>query len=340
MIKLCKLCVGVDVSEKELAVAYWDQDKPVTIGTYPNTPDGFQAIESKVAELLNATKADFVHLVMEPSGGYEQPFAYFAFQQDWKVSLPNPLRPKQWAKASGRRVKTDPQDAKNLAHYAFAQDPLPWKPLPEEVQQLEHLLNRQDDLMDMLQQEKNRAHSAEYKVNLHGAVSKDIAESISSLEGRIGAIQETIKEHLKANPHLAEYKKLLLSVSGIGERNVLYILVALYRWGILTDGKGDAKGLVAYLGLDPAPYESGSSVHKKARISRQGNRSLRSRLYAGALGGVGGNNPLRAFYQRLVGRGKPKKLALVAAARKILVWAWAVFKSKTPFDAARFDNIH
>ncbi len=335
-----KLCVGVDVSEKELTVAYWNQDEPVLIGTYPNTDDGFCAIGKKIEELLNATQGDFVHLVMEPTGGYEQPFAHFAFQQGWRVSLPNPLRPKQWAKAMGKRAKTDPQDAKNLAHYAYAQDPLPWKPLPEEVQQLEHLLDRQDDLMYMLQQEKNRAHSAEYMVNPHEAVTKDMAESISSLEQRIGVIQEAIKEHLKANPHLDEQKKLLLTVSGIGERNVLYILVSLNRWGILTDGKGDAKGLVAYLGLDPAPYESGTSVHKKARISRQGNRSLRSRLYLGALGGVGGNNPLRAFYQRLVGRGKPKKLALIAAARKILVWVWAVFKSNTPFDATRFNNIY
>jgi transposase len=335
-----KLCVGVDVSEKELTVAYWNQNESVLIGTYPNTDDGFCAIGKKIEELLNATKADFVHLVMEPTGGYEQPFAHFAFQQGWRVSLPNPLRPKQWAKAMGKRAKTDPQDAKNLAHYAYAQDPLPWKPLPKEVQELDHLLNRQDDLTYMLQQEKNRAHSAGFIVNPHEAVTKDMAESISSLEQRIGMIQEAIKEHLKANPHLDEQKKLLLTVSGIGERNVPYILVTLHRWGILTDGKGDAKGLVAYLGLDPAPYESGTSIHKKARISRQGNRSLRSRLYLGALGGVGGNNPLRAFYQRLVGRGKPKKLALIAAARKILVWAWAVFKSNTPFDATRFENIH
>jgi transposase len=336
-----KLCVGVDVSEKELTVAYWDLDKPVFIGTYPNTHGGFQAIRRRIEELPNATEADaFVHLVMEPTGGYEQPFAHFAVQQGWRVSLPNPLRPKQWAKAMGKRAKTDPQDAKNLAHYAFAQDPLPWKPLPAEVQQLEHLLNRQDDLLDMLQREKNRAHSAEYMVNPHEAVSKDMAESISNLEQRIGVIQEAIKEHLKANPHLGKQKKLLLTVSGIGERNVLYILVALHGWGVLTDGKGSAKGLVAYLGLDPVPYQSGSSIHRKARISRQGNRPLRSRLYVGALGGVGGNNPLRAFYQRLVGRGKPKKLALVAAARKILVWAWAVFRTNTPFDVTRFNHIH
>ena len=105
----------------------------------------------------------------------------------------------------------------------------------------------------------------------------------------------------------------------------------------MTDGKGDIKGLVAYVGLDPKPHESGTSVRKRAGIFRQGNRPFRSRLYMGALGGVGGNNPLRTFYKHLVGRGKPKKVDLVAAARKILIWSWVVFNTNTPFDATRFD---
>ncbi len=335
---MTRFCVGVDVSEKELAIAYWEHDKSVFVGTYPNNQDGYSAIKVKIDEL---NKADaIVHLVMEPTGGYEQPFAHFADKQGWKVSIPNPLKPKQFARMIGKRTKTDPQDARTLAHYAFVQEPPTWKPLPKEVQELEHLLNRQEDLSDMLRQEKNRLHSAEYSVNIHSAVIQDIKETICSLEQKISAIQSAIKEHLKANSHLDEQKKLLLTVSGIGEKNVLYILVVLHRWGVLTEGNGDSKGLTAYLGLDPAICESGSSINKKARISRQGNRPLRSRLYIGALGGVKGNNPLRAFYQRLVGRGKPKKLALVAAARKILVWAWAVFISNTPFDANRFHHVN
>ena len=93
--------------------------------------------------------------------------------------------------------------------------------------------------------------------------------------------------------------------------------------------------MVAYVGLDPQPHESGISVRRPARISRQGDRSLRARLYMGALGALRGDTPLHAFYQRLVDRGKPKKLALLAAARKLLVWAWAVFNSTQPFAASR-----
>jgi len=337
-----RLSVGVDVSKKTLDVAYWAQDEneSVFVGKFANNHKGFQAIQQRIEERSETVGATVIHLVMEPSGGYEQPFAHFAHQAEWKVSLPNPLHPKRWAESQGKRGKTDPQDAKNLAHFGFVNDPLTWKPLPPEVEQLSHLLDRLDSLKKMLSQDKNRAQSAEYHVNGDKAVLDDMKEVIAFLEQRIQNLQEIIKEHLKAHPHLKKQRKLLLTVSGVGDKNVLYILVMMHRWGVLTDGEGDAKGLVAYLGLDPKPHESGTSVRKRSGISRQGNRAMRSRLYMSALGGVKAkNSPLTAFYQRLVvKRRKPKKLALVAASRKILVWSWAVFKSDMPFDAARLGH--
>ena len=113
------------------------------------------------------------------------------------------------------------------------------------------------------------------------------------------------------------------------------LLVLLWRWERLTEGQGSGKGLTAFVGLDPQPYTSGTSVHKVASISRMGDGGMRRRLFMGTLGGVRGKNPLRAFYERLVGRGKKKKVALVAAARKLLVWAWKVFQTRTVFDPAK-----
>lgn len=335
-----RLNVGIDVSKDTLDVAYWDQDEPVFLGQFPNTKEGFQAIVKEIEVKCQEINATSVLVVMEPTGGYEQPFARFAIKQEWQVSLPNPKRVRDWAKGIGKRAKTDRQDAMVLARFGFVQDPLPWKPLPPEVEQLEHLLDRLEDQKNMLSQEKNRLHAYKNRANTHKAAVKNLNQSIAFLERQIQQLQKAIKEHLKTHPHLKEQKKLLLTVSGVGEKNVLYILVMMHRWGELTCGEGDAKGLVAYVGLDPKPHESGTSVRKRAGISRQGNRQLRSRLYMSALGGIKGNNPLRAFYKRLVGRGKPKKLALVASARKILVWSWAVFKSNTPFDAARFEHSH
>ncbi len=334
-----RLSVGVDVSKKTLDVAYWAQDEneSVFVGKFTNNHKGFQAIQQKIEKRSETIGATVIHVVMEPSGGYEQPFAHFAHQAEWKVSLPNPLHPKRWAESQGKRGKTDLQDAKNLAHFAFANDPLTWKPLPPEVEQLSHLLDRLDNLKKMLSQDKNRAQSAEYHVNGDKAVLDNMKEVIAFLEQQIQNFQEIIKEHLKAHPHLKKQRKLLLTVSGVGDKNVLYILVMMHRWGVLTDGKGDNKGLVAYLGLDPKHHESGTSVRKRSGISRQGNKDMRSRLYMSALGGIKAkNSPLTTFYKRLVvEKGKPKKVALVAASRKILVWSWAVFKSETFFDTAR-----
>lgn len=89
----------------------------------------------------------------------------------------------------------------------------------------------------------------------------------------------------------------------------------------------------AYVGLDPQTKESGTSLKAHALISRQGDPEMRRLLYMGALGALRGKNAVRQFYDRLVGRGKAKKVALLAAARKVLVWAWAVFQSGRPFEA-------
>jgi transposase len=166
---------------------------------------------------------------------------------------------------------------------------------------------------------------------------KDLKQPISFHERHIIQLRAAVKEHLKTHPHLKEQKKLLLTAPGVGERNVLYILVMLHRWMVLTDGVAQIKSLIAYVGLDPKPHVSGTSIRKRSGISRQGNRQFRARLYMSALGGVSGNSPLSAFYNRLVGKNKPKKVALVASARKILTWNWVVFSTNTAFDTTRFE---
>ena len=127
----------------------------------------------------------------------------------------------------------------------------------------------------------------------------------------------------------------MLTVPGVGRKLVHYLVVLLSNWEIQTDFKGGKKQLTAFVGLDPQPFESGSTVYKRPTISKKGDSIMRNKLYMGALGGIRGDNPLRDFYLRLVERGKSKKLALVAAARKILVWAWAVVHHQQDFDATK-----
>lgn len=330
------LTVGVDVGKSQLDVAACTPEATTEyLGDYPNNPSGWEALAGEITKLRERWGLKGVHLVMEPTGGYEQPLALFAHGRGWVVSLPNPRKVREWARGVGRRAKTDRTDAQMLAEYGAAVEPSAWHPLPEEVEELRELLERRDDLRKMLGEEKNRRHALKAQNKYSGLVAESMERTIEYLERELSKIEESIREHVENHPNLKEDVARLQQVPGIGSKNVLYVLITLYRWGSLTGYQGDAKGVTAYVGLDPLHYSSGSSVHRTPHISRQGNSESRRYLYMGALGGIRGNNSLREFYLRLVHRGKPKKLALVAAARKILVWAWAVFRDHTTFDPAR-----
>ncbi|MCL5994916.1 MAG: IS110 family transposase [Chloroflexi bacterium] len=325
------LYVGVDVSRKHLDVATCHGEaQAVFLGKFTNDQAGF----GQLAQALQDLKASAIHLVMEPTGGYEQLLARFAIAQGWRVSLPNPAQVRDWARAEGRRSKTDRQDALLLARYGAHAHPPEWCPLPVPVEALEALLLRREDLQAMLRQELNRQLALQSRDAYHGPVARSLDASIAAITQALTEIEQAIQDHLDQHPDLKQQAKWLRQVPGVGKKNALFILVLLHRWSTLTQRAGSSKGLTAYVGLDPVAFTSGTSVYKRPGISRKGNKIVRHYLYLGALGGVRGRNALCVFYQRLLARGKPKKLALVAAARKMLTWAWAVFRNQTPFNHA------
>jgi len=330
------LYVGIDVAKASFVAAAHGPAGESLWGEFANTPAGFAQWRARVRAAVDEQPAPTVVVVLEPTGAYELALAGFAAAQGWQVSRPNALRVHDWANSQGRRAKTDRQDARILARYGAAQPLAAWKPLPRAYSELESLLQRQDDLEIILQQERNRQAALALQAGAARVVAASLAAVLLSLETAQREIQSAIKAHLKAHPALKAKKQRLLSVPGIGRQTVLHVLVLLARWETLTEGTGRAKGLVAYTGLDPKTHDSGSSVHKPARISRMGHGPMRRRLYLAAFGGVRARGgPLRHFYCRLVGRGKAKKLALIAAARQLLVWAWAVYRTETDFDPQR-----
>ena len=335
--RMSPVIVDVDMAKTNFAAALWDAGSTPPLGSFPNTSAGFEALAARVSPAEQADALP-VQLVVEPTGGYELPLAHFALGHGWQVSMPNPCHVRDWARSQGRRAKTDAQDALLLARYGAEQPARPWRPLPAVVSELESLLGRRDDRAQLIRQERNRQHALGHRLHVPAAVGASVDAVRLALEQSLAAIQRAISEHLRRHPSLREGARLLRTVPGVGERNVLWLLVLLHRWQTLTAGRGLAKGLVAYLGLDPQPFESGSSVRRRARISRMGAAHLRRRLFMSALGGTRGNNALRQFYLRLVGRGKPKMVALIAAARKIVVWAWAIFRTSTPFDPTRIQR--
>ncbi len=329
------LPVGIDVAKATFTAALWENGAGVALGTYPNTSTGINACLEEVRQVQRRAQAGAVQIALEPTAGYELSLASAVVREGWQVNMVNAVQVRDWAKSQGRRAKTDAQDAVMLARYAAEQPPRPWQPLPAPVGELESLLRRQDDLEHLLHQERNRQRMLSVRPGAAAAVAASLERVIAKLELELAALKHAIRAHLCAHGALQRDARRLRSVPGIGERNVLWLLVLLHRWHTLTAGQGRAKSLVAYVGLDPRPFESGSSVRRRATISRMGAAHLRRRLFLSAFGGIRGRNPLREFYDRLVARGKAKRLALIAAARKVLTWAWAVFRTGLSFDTAK-----
>jgi transposase len=326
------LWVGIDVAKASLAAAAVWQTERFELGALSNDLAGFTALATQVQVAQARGGAAAVQWVVEPTGGYELPLVSFAHEAGWAIGLPNPRQVRQWAKGSGQRAKTDRQDALLLARFGAAQQPTPHRPLAMEVSELDSLLQRRQDLEQMIQQEKNRMEALQDRPGIAPPVLANLERVRQALPEAWQEVEQAIAAHQRQHTHLHDDAQRLLARPGIGPKVVRPLLVQLPRWQTLTAGRGTSKRLTALIGLDPQPFESGRSVRKRSVISKMGIATLRRLLYMGALSAVHGQTPLQAFYERLVARGKAKKLVVVAASRKLLSWAWMLFSRQTDWN--------
>lgn len=326
------LTVGVDMAKKEFVAALFQGQPQALLGTFTNDVAGYEALSAQVSAAGHQLGVAQVQLVIEATGGYEAALVAHAYEQGWLVSMPNPKQVRDWAKGVGYRGKSDCIDAQILAHYGAERRPTPRPQLAEEVSVLDSLLKRRTDLEQALQKEQTRLSELTGRPGVSPQVAESLRQVIEALTEALAAIQQAIDELCQSHQPFQQQLTRLLALPGVGPKVVLPLMVKLFQWQTLTNGEGNANGLTAFVGLDPQPYVSGTSVRKHPGISKMGDNELRRLLYMGALGGVRGDNPLLPFYQRLVGRGKAKKVALVAAARKILVWAWTIFSREIDWN--------
>lgn len=337
--KMETLYIAADMAKQSFTGACWRGKQAQYWQAYDNEPTGYAAFAQQVQAVQAANGAAQVHLILEPTGGYELGLALFAYEQGWLVTKPNPRTLRAWATGMGYRAKNDKIDALMLAEYGGRNEPAPQAQVPQAVRELDYYLRRLDELNRDQQAERNRLAQAKQKPDTPQPLLDNLERSLERLHEQMADMEAAIAALLKRSPDLRTQRRLLLSVPGIGPKTVLPILVLCYRFQALTRGQGTKKQVAAFLGLDSQTYVSGTSVQGSTAISKQGSRLGRALLYMGALGGIRGHNVLRCFYQQMLARGKAKKVALVACSRKILTWAWAVFASASPFDATRFPHL-
>ena len=311
-------CIGVDVSKQEL-VAYDGHQQHV----FPNDrglPD--------FRRFVNQTRNTFI--VFEPTSTYSRRLETLCRTKRIPCCRLNPRVVPHLRQVGRGRSKTDSTDAQLLYRYGI------------ERGHAETVQLTRDALADSIQ-----ARLAMYRVtqkarvayqNMREALGHDPETSTSLLE-ELNAEIEALKA--KETAQVREAERLiaghedakgsfedLLSIPGIGPITALTLLVLFRKYPGTTRNR-----IVALAGFDPVQFQSGTSVRRNSRISKRGHREVRRRLFEATLAAARYNPSVRALYRRLKGQGKPEKVARVAAARKLLLIAHAIYKSGEPFRA-------
>lgn len=311
--------LGIDVSKAKFDVCLVRDSGKLRHSGFPNTPAGF----GQLSAWLEKHHVERAHACLEATGAYSDSLATYLHDQGHLVSVVNPAQIKAYAQSRLSRVKTDKADSTLIAQFCAERRPPEWQPPPAEIRELQALVRRLDALREMRQMEQNRLDVA-----ATATVRQSLAEHLTFLDEEIARTEALIRSHLDSHPGLRAQRDLLLSIPGIGETTAAKLM------GEMLDVKlyEGARQLAAFAGLTPRPHESGSSVKKRAKLSKVGAPRLRKALYFPALVAMRHNPHVRALSERLKERGKCPMQVIGAAMRKLVHIAYGVLKSGRPFD--------
>ena len=317
---------GIEISAEELLVSLHRDQQTLPTKTFPNTPTGHRG----VAQYLRR-KNVVVRVVMESTGVYGLDLALLLHQQDGiEIMVANPRAARHFAQALMQRSKNDPIDALTLREFALRMPFQPWRPPSSAAMQLCALARRLAAITEICTAEKNRLHAATVASALPSAVRQDLRRSIAFQERALARLTRLSQKVIAADSVLQKRFELLDSIPGVGATSAVALLAEL---SMLSDL--NVRQWVAMAGIDPREYSSGTSVHKKPRISKAGNVHLRRALFMPALVAARFDPHLRDFYQRLLAKGKAKLQAIVAVMRKLLHAIFGMFHHQTTYDGSK-----
>lgn len=314
-----KAWAGIDVSAKKLAVVR-RRNGEESESEFANDADGHRALCKWLGK--------GAHVCLEATGVYHLQLALTLRASGIGVMVLNPRVAKDFSRALANRSKTDRVDARSLLEYVERMKFLPWMPPSETALELREVGRRLSELIQAAVDERNRLH-ARSVAGISRIVVKDVNAHIAQIEKRVKQLETAAMRVIQADADLREQFEILIRIRGVGPRSAILILSEL----CVLDRSMTVKQIVAYAGLDPRVYESGTSVEKPARISKAGNARLRAILYMNAISAIRHDRGARLFFARLVTRGKKRMQAVVAVMRKLLHGMWIVLQRREAFDS-------
>ena len=297
--------LGIDISKQTFDVVntsgkHWQ---------YENTSKGYLKFKRTISK--NSI------CVMEATGVYHLPLAKYLYSKGIDLSVVNPIRVKRYSQMTLNRNKTDKSDAKMISSYAQNQEVTLWSPSPELIEQGRDLVQIIEQYIEFRAGLKNKKDTLKSK-KASESLTEIVVNQIESLSATIDELQNKLVQMLKE--YDSELLQNITSIVGIGQNTAALLILA-------SDGFNNfdsAKQLSSYFGLAPTEHTSGTSIKGKRKISKMGNPLVRKKLYMCSLQASRYNKSCVDLYQRLIAKGKPKKVALIA-----------VVKANSYFDVLR-----
>lgn len=305
---------GIDIS-KDVFDVYSESSGHVQ---FKNTEQGFKSL------LRSLPKTALV--VMEATGYYHYRLAQFLHSKGVLVSVVNPLSVKRFIQMKLAKVKTDKSDAKSIYEYGTMNEVPLYNALNDVQAECLQLFGLLDNYIKKSTATKNKLHGEKALGIPSRTVYSSLNRDLKHLQKEIAMLENKLLELVKQDQQ--DQLTLLQSIPGIGMKTALFLIV-------ITDGFKKfetASQLCSYVGITPTIRESGSSVRGRSRISKVGNRKLRNLMFLASFSACKHNKACKALFDRIVAKGKSKKLALIAVANKLLKQAFAIAKSGLPYD--------
>ena len=319
-----KLCVGIDIAKSKFDVMYTiDGENFFGYSTFLNDKKGIKKFIKQSEKFLKQENCEQIHFCMEATGIYHCELCEYLQNSAHIVSVVNPVRTKSFSKSLQLRTKNDKVDSQMIAHYTFLHNPPQTPKVPKELQHFRRLVKFKETLVEDRSKELMRVKTA-----LDSDVKQLINKRINFLEKQIKETMYKIETTIKENEFLSRNFSLLITVEGINF-NVAWRILAELNYETINDIT--PKSLVAHAGLSPRENSSGDK-YGKVRISKIGKSDLRKIMYMPALSCIRHDNYFSSFYLHLLEKGKPKKVAIVAVMRKMILTAMGVLRNQEPFD--------
>jgi transposase len=327
---ILKQTVGIDISFKTFDARYGtiDNQQNTIISqakSFKNSPAGFILFLRWLKTFILPNNLPLV-FVMEATGIYYERLAHFLLEHGYQVAVILPNKIRNYAKSLESKSKTDPIDAAVITRFGLERQLSLWTAPSDTLKTLRDLCREYHSLKTTSTEIKNQCHALKYSFKPYRESLKRKMQLLRFLERQIDSIQKELRALVKTEPELAQRLKNIKTAKGLGDITILTVLAETRCFQLVYN----QKQLTSYAGLDIVFNDSGMKKGKSS-ISKKGNKFIRKAIFMPALSACRANPQLKAFYQRLLAKGKNKKLAIIAVARKLLLLIYTLWKTNSAY---------